>query len=85
MYLNTIWTPSLSFDSCFIINNMPVMKNGNGGGLAVYITYDCQTCQAIPEVSKLNITVNKVEFIQDKAMYGGGVYMYAQCIIAMYG
>ena len=33
-------------------------------------------CQAIPEVSKLNITVNKVGFIQDKAMYGGGVYMH---------
>ena len=52
------------------------MKNGNGGGLAVYIIYDCQACQAISEVSKLNITLDKVWFEQDMAMYGGGVYMY---------
>ena len=60
------------------------MKKGNGGGLGVYITYDCQMCQAIPEVSKLNITLNKVWFKQGMAMYGGGVYMHV-ITITMYG
>ena len=78
VYLNTIGVtlPSLSFRKYTFSNkNKPLMENGNGGGLGVYVIGSSQ----MNEISKLEISFNEVLFSQDTASYGGGVY-----IVTMY-